>query len=176
MYVRLSSRGRHLDLRLTGGFFKINLFYIYDFLIKLSTIFDQILARSTKCTVRVPAVHFYRTCHACHEPCAALPTHPGPSQPHTHVHLVASLLRALVPHRTITLTCLARSVAEWPSSCLSTPRARAAGAAGQPIFGRPGRIEISSKREMVLREQEWMDKYDWDMLLNQRRAVAPIIS
>ena len=30
----------------------------------------------------------------------------------------------------------------------------------------------SSKREMVLKEQEWMDKYDWDKLLNQRRAVA----
>ena len=27
------------------------------------------------------------------------------------------------------------------------------------------------KMELVQREQEWMDKYEWDTLLNQRRAV-----
>ena len=33
-------------------------------------------------------------------------------------------------------------------------------------------FSCESKKEMVQREQEWMDKFDWDMLLNQRRAVA----
>ena len=90
----------------------------------------------------VSAVQFYQTSHECHEPCAALPTHLQPSQPHTHLHLVASLLTASVLQRAAPLTCMARLGAEWPACCLSIPRARAVGAARQPTFGRPGRIEI----------------------------------
>ena len=56
--------------------------------------------------------------------------------------IVATLLNALVLQRAVPLPCLARSGAEWPSCWLSIASARAAGAAGQPTFGRPGRIEI----------------------------------
>ena len=68
--------------------------------------------------------------------------HPDPSRPHTHLQVVATLLTNLVLQRAVPLTCLARSAAQWPSYWLSIPRARAAGVAGQPIFGHPGRIEI----------------------------------
>lgn len=29
----------------------------------------------------------------------------------------------------------------------------------------------NTKKEMVQREQFWMDQYDWEILLNQRRAI-----
>ena len=29
----------------------------------------------------------------------------------------------------------------------------------------------ATKKELVAREQYWMDQYDWEVLLNQRRAI-----
>ena len=48
----------------------------------------------TSCTI-------YETSHACHEPCAALPTDPDPRRPHTHLQVVATLLTTLVLLSTI---------------------------------------------------------------------------